>query len=190
MNAWNYHNSSFQIDLRRFFDSLERGPRERNIGDGIVRDPRYSFHVEDLLYDADHPDHLAHIRPEHLAFFAASLTYVVLINQIVHAHFRQLHDEFWRLTRYPLVAGGMNPTKSPYCILSDEIWTKRRIRRAQIMEAWQGVMRHFHEDMRVFESNQAPRLGLTWDAFRNAALNDRDVVTPEPWGPIARTALQ
>ena len=81
MSAWTYHNDSFPEDVRDFFASLRHGPRERNIGDGVVRDSESSFHLADLLAQDGHPDHLVHVRKPNLQYFAVSLTYVVLINR-------------------------------------------------------------------------------------------------------------
>jgi|JI8StandDraft_1071087.scaffolds.fasta_scaffold345631_1 hypothetical protein len=175
MNAWEYHNKFFRQDLQEFFSSLERGPRTRNGGDRIVRDPRYSFHVEDLILARGY-DHLVHISKEHIAYFAVSLTYVVMINQIVHAHFPHLHEQFWQITRYPLIAGGMNPSRLHYVILDDCIWLKRKVFPSEILAAWKELVCHLKEDILEFETIQGLRLGLIWQDFSRVSLNDPDIV--------------
>jgi len=189
MNAWIYHTTLFMDDIRKFFISLEHGPRERNIGDGIVRDPNYSFHVADLLFEDGRPNHLSHIPQENQAYFATSLTYVVLLNQIVHSHFRNIHNEFWNRTRYPLVAGGLNPSRSPYAIFDDEIWMNRGIVRETLIKTWDELLSHIKEDISSVVQKQAPEICLTWEAFRDAAIQDHGVVAPEPWGSITHDNL-
>ena len=111
--VWNYHQQRFPFELRSFFESLYKGPRHRNIGDGVVRNPRTHFHCCDL--EMDPVDHLESIQQP--AFFAVSLTYTVLVNQIFHCHFSERYSLFFADTQYPNIAGGMNPSTSPYHIL-------------------------------------------------------------------------
>ena len=175
MNAWEYHNNFFSQDILGFFRSLERGPRTRNTGDSIVRDPRYSFHAEDLTLGRGY-DHLAHITQKHIAYFAVSLTYVVMINQVVHAHFSHLHEQFWKITRYPLIAGGMNPSRLHYVILDDSIWLNRKVLPSEILAAWEELVCHLKEDILAFEAIQDLQLGLNWQDFSRVSLNDPDIV--------------
>ena len=189
MNAWKYHTTLFLDDIRNFFESLYNGEREKNIGDGIVRDPNNSFHVADLAKKKERKDHLEHISRDNQVHFATSLTYVVLINQIVHSHFPDIHSEFWQKTRYPLVAGGLNPSRSPYDILDREVWAKRDITQDELVSSWTELTSHIKQDITAFERDQAPEIALTWEAFRASALQDNDVVAPEPWGLIVQDNL-
>jgi hypothetical protein len=190
MTAWTYHTDTFPDHVRRFFESLHMGPRVQGGGDGIVRDPQFSFHIDDLTLSTKRPDHLEHISQNELQLFAASLTYVVLINQVVHAHFPHIHDEFWSRTRYPLVAGGLNPSRSPYDIISSDAWTNRGVATEDIESAWCDMVAHLSEDLQSLESDDLKDLGISVSAFKKAALDDSDVVEPSPWGPKVVQALR
>lgn len=188
MDAWTYHQNVFPEHVRTFFASLHRGPRVRNVGDGVVRDPMVSFHLADLTRHPG-PDHLAHVPSSQLPFFVVSLTYVVLINQVVHAHFRSVHSDFWKHTRYPIVAGGLNPCRSPYDILATKAWAERGLGKDPLMSAWEQLLAHVVEDLGSLEEVPLKHLGLTVSGFRDAALSDMDVVGPQPWGAAVIAAL-
>ena len=149
----------------------------------MARDADTSFDVEDLQPTSGAPDHLRHVTSEAVASFAVALTYVVLINQVVHSHFRELHAIFRARTRYPLIVGGMNPSRSPYDILTQVDWLSRGATYESLVEGWNDLIAQLGGDVVSYLTGPGKDDGITWDAFRGAMLSDVAVVGPVPWGP-------
>jgi hypothetical protein len=134
---------------------------------------------------------LRHVQADALAHFGASLAYVVLVNQAVHNHFHAKHRAFFALTQYPTVAGGMNPSRSPYDIFGavESGWAERGVTSAQLETSWAELMAHFAGDIIDFVDGPGASLGITWDAFRRALLADRGAVGVAPWGDALAKVL-
>ena len=183
--VYTYLKQRFPVDVREFFFSLYRGPRHRNTGDDIVRDPQYYFHCHDLA--AEPTDHLVHVQQP--AYFAVSMTYIVLVNQMFHCHFPEQFARFFSHTQYPNVAGGLNPSASPYHVLRKVRWEKRGVSSSQLELYWGELMEHFQEDIHEYLSGTGAKLRMDWNDVFMAIQSDPDIWGPRPYGPILRAKL-
>lgn len=124
-------------------------------------------------------ENLLHIPKEDYMLFHCALACTALIDQVMYTHFKTDYPKFQQMTLYPKIEYGIsNMNAQPWDITHSGIG----------LTTLERFVAFFVQDLKNFFTEQKFE-NATWDAVKNAMLNDADVVSGSR-GEIFKKALE
>lgn len=165
MDPKDYYYNRFR---EQFNEWTKKSGAHKHPGEGVY------IPIQDLKTEK-----LSHIPKEDYMLFHCALACTALIDQVMYAHFKTDYPKFQKMTLYPKIEYGIsNMNARPWDITHSGIG----------LTTLERFVIFFVEDLKNFFTEQKFETA-TWDAVKNAMLNDKDVVSGS-CGEIFKKALE
>ena len=165
MSPKEYYYNQFADDLKALISGVGLG------GDG-------HFHIIDLFFDNSDrvKDRLAFLVKNNLAYFLAALSFTILIDQTMYAHFKKDYEKFRTMTWYPKVTWsiGWCTNINPWQLFEHRIALSRGLRNPEKTVKFTEFAEFFIGDIKDFFQEQNFEKAK-WKAVRKAMIEDSDV---------------
>ena len=140
MKYRDYYRDEFRGDLHAVLSALPSLHKTHTNARNVFVQPR-TLSNENLVIRTWHQ--------QHVDLFATALFYTVLVDQVCHCYFRNLHPRFEHLTRYPKLTGDcpgacfwhLHPSTILDCIGAKPGRVCNGLRRAMLVDGSREVMR-------------------------------------------------
>jgi len=168
MTPKNYYYNYFREDFLKFWI---KAPNRPNYVSG---EPLFKFAG---LVKRDNFEPLEDISRENLVCFLSALGCTILIDQAIHAHFKEDYPKFQEMTLYPkMEVGWMNA--NPWMVFHQNVRLPRGLYKGEIIEKFTEFANFFTQDVKEFFTTNNFKQAK-WEAVREAMLNDSDVSSGE-----------
>jgi hypothetical protein len=181
-----YYYTYFQNDFLKFWSSLNRkGSLSRRRGsllrigvDTLACQSEEFFSAWDFCIER-RVDHLQDI--SHKNYFMFSVSYTILIDQLMYTHFQEAYPKFRELTHYPKMDGsagwaGSISHANPFIIFNDDLIRTRNLDFRTLEEEFESYAKFILEDLETFFDTYGEQIGtINWAQVKTVMKKDRDI---------------